>query len=184
MAESTTGDSVDFFVDGKLVHIRRVNSGDAVSDNTLSTLLDSADYAVLGKWSEAGDESLARLVNSAGVFVHAAFLQEDDTEDIDDLRPLAIAVAIDKPSLAREMSILVVRQFVESRIPFEIARVLLAEAAEHGALTVTTTDSSQNSSMRKLAGKIGMSVRIEPHSDGRTIRYSIQTDPHPGIVKF
>jgi hypothetical protein len=85
---------------------------------------------------------------------------------------------------SHEMAIAVTEEFIDTRLPYELADSIVKDAASHRVMTLYTTDSSTNTKLAALAQKLGMSVRIDPDRTDRTVSYSLQVDKHPGIVVF
>jgi hypothetical protein len=185
MTDTSTGNATDFFIREQMVRIRPVSAGDQIAGKTLQSIVADSDYDTFGTLSVTHEKPLAELIDADDAVVHAAFLQEDEIEDSDDTYPLALCMAVtgDAPTMC-ELTMVVSRDFLDTRLPFEIASTLLTQAADKGAMTVTTTDDTSNIHMRALAEKLGMSVRMVPDGNGRIVRYTAQTDQHPGIVKL
>jgi len=179
MKEEIAHNSKEFFIGGKMLLVRPLDATEAFAGNTYQQLISSDNFTSLGELEHMPSGTLASFCTSDDSFVYVALSEENETQG-----PLGIALYV-KNSVtgAHEMSVLVTDRYTGTRLPFELADSLIHDAASHRVMTLYTVDRSYDSSMRKLADKLGMSVRLQP-GNSRQIKYSLQVDEHPGVVVF
>lgn len=176
MKTTVAHNSKEFFIGGNMVLIRPLLADEPLADYTYQDLITSGHLTALGELQQKPLNTLAEICVSDDTFVYIAVSEEDSA------MPLGVSLYVKNDVTdAHEMSILVSKQFVDTRLPFELAESLIQDASSHQVMTLSTIDRSDDKNMRELANKLGMSVRWMPD---RQTRYSLQVDEHPGVVVF
>jgi len=179
MKKEIAHNSKEIFVGGNMILVRPLHRTEAFAANTYQELVSSNIFTSLGELEHMPSGTLENFCSRDDSFVYVALSEENEPRN-----PLGIAIYIkNNTTQAHEMSILVSKQYTGTRLPFELADSLIHDAASHRVMTLYTVDRSYDSDMRKLADKLGMSVRLQP-GNSRQMRYSLQVDEHPGIVVF
>lgn len=179
MNEAIAHNSAEFFINKKMMLVRPLRKNESFAQKTYHELLTSENYYTFGELERAPTGTLEEYCNpiSGDSFVYIAESAENDQTE-----PVGVALYIkNKNTGAHEMSLLVSNSFIDTRLPFELASSLIDDAANHRVIALYTLDSTEDINMRKLAKRMNMSVRLEP-GDGRTVRYSLMVDKHPGVV--
>lgn len=178
-------DSKEFFIKEKMVLIRPLAATDPHAGDQLKDVIEREHFDCVGEISIGTDRSLFDYCQAADksstVFIA---LSEDDSTDTVNQCTVGLAMYINNPTtLSHEMTLLIHPDFLDTRLSLELMDSLVADAAENGVRTLTTTDSNEDIHMRYLANKLGMSNRIAT-DDYKHTRYTLQVDKHPGTVIF
>ena len=182
MNDTTAHNSKEFFIDGSMVNIRPLTLSDEIASTPYSKLLENHSFVTLGRLSELDNIGLYDYQTADQGYVYVAETENDETNNTQ-----VIGVALYKKSkitLSHEMSLIIAKDFLNTRLPYELAETLIKDASTHRIQTLYTKDDSTDNHMLNLAQKMGMSVRIEKDTTGRNIVYSLQVDEHPGVVRF
>jgi len=178
MNQAIAHNSSEFFINKEMMLIRPLRKNETFAQKTYQELVESGDYYSLGELQHSPDGALEKYCNaeSGESFVYIA-----ESEEQFQGSPLGVALYIKNQNTgAHEMSLLVSNKFIDTRLPFELANSLIDDAANHRVIALYTLDSTDDITMRKLAKKLDMNVRLEP-GDGRTVRYSLVVDKNPGV---
>lgn len=171
--------SVDFFIDGKMIKIRPFHSDEPYATKSI-TDLTKLGYVPIGQFQTRPEDPLSDFCddeNEVSGTVFVALSEEDDFAT-----PVGFALYNENKTIqSHEMAVLIAGRFEHTRLSYELARQLLEDAKNNGVKTVYTTDSNDDIEMRNVAKKLNMSVRLA--GKYRTTRYSLQTDEHPWIVE-
>ena len=182
MNDKTAHNSKEFFIDGSMVNIRPLSLSDDIAGTPYSKILENDSFITLGQLSHPDNTGLYDYQSTDDGFVYLAESENDETNN-----KQVIGLAIYKKSsitFSHEMSLIIAKDYLTTRLPYELAETLIKDAASHRIQTLYTKDDSTDNHMLGLAQKMGMSVRIEQDTTGRNIVYSLQVDEHPGIVRF
>lgn len=174
--------SKEFFINGNMVNIRPLKDSDDIATSTYSGMLTDDSFVTLGQFKNPDNTTLFDYLLSDNGFVYLAL-----SEDAGINNPQVIGLALYRKNsitLSHEMSLIITREYLQTRLPFELAETLIIDAAEHGVQTLYTKDDSTDNHMLNLARKMDMSVRLEKDTAGRTVVYSLQVDEHPAVVRF
>jgi hypothetical protein len=169
--------STTFFVDGRKVLVRPLAPHERTGEFTYGQLMDK--YLTYGEFESPPELPLSGYCggNSDRHMVLVAVSEEGDEAE-----PLGIAVYCANPeSMTHEFSVLVNPRFADTRIPYELTSALAQDARNSGAMTLTTTESSEHLQMAHIAKDLDMSSRNHGH---RRVRYTLQVDKHPEVVVF
>jgi len=176
---SNAHNSKEFFIGGNMVLVRPLQASESVGKKTYQELLASSDLSAMGELQHVPSGTLSELTELPDSFVYVAVSEENDQDN-----PLGIALYVkNEITGAHEMSILISKQYIGTRLTYELADSLIVDAATHRVMTLYTVDRSDDIEMRKLAKKLDMSVRLVSGSDRQTM-YTLQVDEHPGVVVF
>ena len=169
------------FIDRKMILIRPLHSSESFAKKNYIELLELYDYVAIGVFQKPSRESLdtyCKLKDNDSM-VYVAVSEEDNS-----LPPLGVALYIrNETTNSHEFSILVKRNYLHTRLGLELTSMLATDAANHEVKALFTSDSSEDKFMYNIAKKLNMSERLIPHKT-RQVRYSLQVDKHPDIVKF
>jgi len=176
---SNAHNSKEFFIGGNMVLVRPLKTRESVGNKTYQELLASSELSAMGELQHVPEGTLSELSELPDSFVYVAVSEEDDQAS-----PLGIALYVkNEITGAHEMSILMSKNYIGTRLSFELADSLIVDASTHKVMTLYTVDRSDDIEMRKLAKKLDMSVRLVSGSDRQTM-YTLQVDEHPGVVVF
>lgn len=182
-----------FFIDGTMVNIRPIELSDALASKAYTEVFSADGFIQLGHLQHRQNTELYHLSTEETGFVFIAVTQQSDQppaagapqQQKASQQPIGVGIyAKNQNTGTHELSIGVAKEFINSRLPFEIAETLIEDAASHQVMTLSIIDNSTNRKMALLAQKLGMSVRMQPAAGDRTVHYSLQVDKHPGIVVF
>jgi hypothetical protein len=191
-------DSKEFFIDEKMILVSPITVQDSIAGQTMAELVASGNYTEIGKIDFPVESTLGEYgsIDSekpiSAVFtarletakLETAKLETTGSNHTTDVLPIGIAIYVQNPiTLTHELSILVQPDYANTRLPLELLDSLVLDAAENGALTLSTTDTNDDVHMRAIADKTGMSVRLD-NKHYRHTRYTLQVDKHPGVVMF
>jgi hypothetical protein len=201
-------DSKEFFIDEKMILVSPTTVQDSIAGQTMAELVASGNYTEIGKIDFPVESTLGEYgsIDSekpiSAVFtarletakletakletakLETAKLETTGSNHTTDVLPIGIAIYVQNPiTLTHELSILVQPDYANTRLPLELLDSLVLDAAENGALTLSTTDTNDDVHMRAIADKTGMSVRLD-NKHYRHTRYTLQVDKHPGVVMF
>ena len=180
---TSTHNSTQFYVGGNMVLIRPLRIDEQIAKNTYNEIKDKFlsygkfDIPPINPLSDyCGSTSEMRFYENASsrmVFVAK--------EGVDKKAVLGVALYVEnQETAAHEYSVLVHPEYVSFRLAFELTYALAKDGAENGVRTLWTTESSENLQMAHIARDLDMSVRTDKY---RQIRYSLQVDKHPDVVR-
>lgn len=173
--------SKEFFIDNQMILIRPLNSEEQHAQHTYQTLKGDKDYTTIGEFESSPDRKLFYYCadQTDNCMVYIAHSEESDEPE-----PLGFAVyAKNKITKSHEMAVFVKSYYAKTRLPFELMQSLISDASDHNVWSVYTIDDTYDSSMRAIAEKMNMSVRLV-QGQNRRVRYTLQVDKHPGVPKL
>lgn len=180
--EKTIGhDSKEFMVDGGVFLVRPLSSTDAASRKTYNQVLNEENMVALGQLSLSDVPLLDFLKDNDQSYIYIALSEE--TKDQMEM-PVGIAIYLKNAITgSHEISMVVSKKYKNSRVMFELTDSLIKDASKHNVMTVFITGSTDDKNLFALTKKLGMSPRLVSGGK-RLVRYSLQVDQHPGVVKL
>lgn len=187
--------SREFFIDGKMILVRPLATSDPIAAKCYADCI-GADDTVTGELSFSIEAPLHQYGSNdstdSSVYVAVRASQEDTSVESalatdsgrSDTTTGAIGFGVYKRNPVtrnHEFSVVVKKNFSDTRLALELIDSLVLHAAENGVQTLTTEDSNADTHMQHIAKKLGMSSRLDT-ARFRHTRYTLEVDKHPGIV--